>query len=503
MTITRAQIPSQIDPFATGGDVSNFDSFNESIAGRNINVLPTKITPNQLVTPKISADDLSEMAFLSQNLAKLDYGKNLTKYKERLQEFNPPRDRASIFDLASSLGAGLAATPNTGGRSLGQGLSVGFGAFHQSLKEDEKRVREEERQIGLQAAQLAMQDENKAYEFMSKKSIERIKESRKELKFTTIEFDKTDADGNLTRVKESIANIPENRELLQEIANQQNNDYPNALILSSAGQQTNINMPRTIGPGEKLAEEAIQETIKTYKAKSDAAMPILDQVGTAFLLAQQVGSDGFGPLSRATLGAREFIIEMGLGGLLEDPESIPAQKALNQLSMSFTMAIVSQTKGAISNKEMQLFIDASPTLGSTYKGFMKQLELLERLAARDRQFYRAYLDEYGDRIDEGLADRKLQLSLDKFSSKWAEENPLLTDADRKILTDAIAGKDQYGGKLSDDFVPEMFRLEVKKAENQFYEYKSSLVRVMNQEQYDALDEGEKYIDADGNEGTKR
>jgi len=102
-----------------------------------------------------------------------------------------------------------------------------------------------------------------------------------------------------------------------------------------------------------------------------------------------------------------------------------------------------------------------------------------------------------------LADRKLQLSLDKFSSKWAEENPLLTDADRKILTDAIAGKDQYGGKLSDDFVPEMFRLEVKKAENQFYEYKSSLVRVMNQEQYDALDEGEKYIDADGNEGTKR
>ena len=64
MTITRAQIPSQIDPFATGGDASTFDSFNESIAGRNINVLPTTITPNQLVTPKISADDLSAFGAL-------------------------------------------------------------------------------------------------------------------------------------------------------------------------------------------------------------------------------------------------------------------------------------------------------------------------------------------------------------------------------------------------------------------------------------------------------
>jgi hypothetical protein len=92
--------------------------------------------------------------------------------------------------------------------------------------------------------------------------------------------------------------------------------------------------------------------------------------------------------------------------------------------------------------------------------------------------------------------------MEKFASTWRQDNPLLTEEDRKILNDAIAGRDQYGGSLSDDFVPDAYRLTVEKAENQFYKYKSGLVRVTNQEQYDAVDEGEQYIGKDGSIYTK-
>ncbi len=483
MAISRSQIPSQIDPFATGGDVS--------------------IKPEDVITPKFSADNLSELALLSQNLAKLDYGAGLQKYKERLNEFKPTASKPDIFDLASQLGAGLSSVPNRGGASIGAGLSAGFNSFHKNLVENEKLVREQERQIGLQASQLAMRDEQQALDYMSKMAIERIKAGRKDLKFTTIEYDKPDADGKITRVKESIPNTPDNRDRIIEITEGKDENYPNAVVMSSSGSTTNLNMPPPVSQMDKSADKALQDSIKIYKEKSDSAGPILDQVGTAYLLAIEAGRDNFGPVSRATLGAKEFLIEMGLGGVLEDPDSIPALKALNQLSMSFTMAIVSQTKGAISNKEMQLFIDASPTLGSTYEGFLKQIQLLEKLAMRDRDFYQDFLTEMGGNIDKEIPVRQLQLEMEKYANTWREKNPLLSEEDRKILNDAIAGTDQYGGSLSDDFVPDAYRLTVKKAEDEFYEYKSGLIRVMTQEQYDAVDEGEQYIGKDGRIATKR
>ena len=481
MSISRSQIPNQIDAFATGGDLS--------------------VKPEDVITPNFSADNLSELALLSQNLAKLDYGTNVQKYKERLKEFKPTASKPDIFDLASQLGAGLSSVPNRGGASIGAGLSAGFNSFHKSLVEDEKLVREQERQIGLQASQLAMRDEQQALDYMNRMAIERIKAGREALKFTTIEYDKPDAEGKITRVKESIPNTPQNRERIIRITEGRDENYPNAVVMSSSGSTTNLNMPPPVSQMEKSADAALQDSIKIYKEKSDSAGPILDQVATAYLLAIEAGRKNFGPVSRATLGAKEFLIEMGLGGVLEDPDSIPALKALNQLSMSFTMAIVSQTKGAISNKEMQLFIDASPTLGSTYEGFLKQIELLEKLAKRDRDFYQDFLTHMGENLE--MPVRELQLEMEKYATTWREDHPLLTEEDRKILNDAIAGNDQYGGSLSDDFVPDAFRLEVERAESAFYDFKASLPRVTTQEQLDELDDGDQYIGKDGRIATRR
>ena len=215
----------------------------------------------------------------------------------------------------------------------------------------------------------------------------------------------------------------------------------------------------------KRDEEALKNIYKNraiYSEKAQASNATLDQVDEARFLATEVGEQGFGPLARGTLKAREFVAGIGFGDLLEDPTKIAPQKALNQLSMSFTMGIVSQTKGAISNREMQLFIDASPTLGSTYDGYMKQLELLERLASRDSDFYKAYLQKQKDlnKTDMSLYDQDIEL--EAFSASWKRENPLFTETERKSLEDMVAGGDGgfEGAGVDPTFDPKLFQDKV-------------------------------------------
>ena len=124
--------------------------------------------------------------------------------------------------------------------------------------------------------------------------------------------------------------------------------------------------------------------------------------------------------------------------------------------MSFTMGIVSQTKGAISDREMKLFIQASPTLGSTYDGYMKQLELLERLAARDSDFYSDYLDEYTRMIDGGIGPQKMQAQLEKFATNWKKNNPLFTPEETKYLEGVVAS----GEGLAEDFNRDEFEKSI-------------------------------------------
>jgi len=120
MTITRAQIPSQIDPFDAGGDVSAGQEYLDMIGTLG----------SDPITQKQLSDKMSELSFLT-----------------------PPETNANFYDLASSLGAGLASTPNTGGRSLAQGLTVGFNNFSQGVK----KRQEARRKFDQQLKQLAYQ----------------------------------------------------------------------------------------------------------------------------------------------------------------------------------------------------------------------------------------------------------------------------------------------------------------------------------------------------------
>ena len=455
MTIGRSQIFESIDPFATGGDVSSSDSTIQDLASQLGN-----------------------------------YDQNFAKYQQRLAPYSYQAPNMSIYDLASELGAGLLATPNTGGASAFTGLGVGFTKASDKMKKNQEANAKAQQQIGLQAAQLAMQDEQKATEFLNQYAIKMIDSANKKVDYITFEYDEVDkTTGTTTTQSQTFANIPSNRDDINDIINNKNGREVKP-------PTTAINMP---GDDTSFADkEAIKSMMKegdAYEAKSRASDQIRDQVNQAYILANEIEEAGgkFGPFSKSLLGVRELVSGLGFGDILDAEGAIAPQKALNQLSMGFTMAIVSQTKGAISDREMKLFISASPTLGSTKEGYMKQLELLERLATRDKDFYNDYVDKMIEFEDEGLTGRKLQLKLDKFTANWSSENPLFTPDEVEFLEKKIASKEG----LDKEFVPADFQIAFDKRKAELSRKKAILPTVTTQDDYDDLEKGDEYVGTDG------
>jgi len=411
VAISRSQIPEQVDIFNEGGAAeSNADSYTD----------------------------------LYDRLSQANYEDSYNKYLQRLSQFAPEQPKMSIFQVASELGRGLLATPNTGVGSTYQGLGVGFDNISARLKADREMHEKRRNEVAMMASQMAMQDEQRADDFLNKIALERISAVNKKVDYITLEY-MEDGETKMIRLPDTNQYAPQINEIIQ---NKGGKEVKPA--------STQINMPGSEQPGDKKAIDQIFKDQESFGEKAEASNATLDQVSQARSLAQEVGPDNFGPFSRATLQMREFVDGIGFGDFLEDPSVIAPQKALNQLSMSFTMGIVSQTKGAISDREMKLFIQASPTLGSTYDGYMKQLELLERLAARDSDFYSDYLDEYTRMIDAGVGPQKMQAQLEKFATNWKKNNPLFTPEETKFLENVVAS----GEGLAEDFDRDEFEKSI-------------------------------------------
>ena len=473
MAISRAQIPSQIDVFQDGGAASG-------------------VTQDQIEEIKKLMAIQSDIE-KSQREAKIntlggDFDTSFKKYEERLGQFAYQAPRMDIFDLASELGAGLLSTPNIGGASAFTGLGVGFTRISERLKKEEVDNAKARQQIGMQATQLAMQDEQKANEFLNQIALKSIDNANKTQSYIRIEYDEVDADGNVVTRDKTLANILSNRAEIDDLfANKNGREVKLA--------DTQINMPDpNYGYGERKAIDAIAASSASYQAKANSSQATIDQVNLAYTLALRAKKAGgkFGPVAAYTLKMKEMIIGLGFGDLLDAPGSVPPLKALNQLSMNFVMGIVSQTKGAISEREMDLFINASPTLGSTFEGYLTQLQLLEKLASRDKEFYKDYLDEMTRLEDEEIFGKKQENALNKFKVNWSEKNPLLTTEEEAALQFAIDNPN-----IEKTFVPADYKELVNKKKEEMAALRATYPKVTTPEEYGDLDSGDKYIGKDG------
>jgi len=389
-----------------------------------------------IIEPMNNYDDID--VFQDGGLASIqipDYEESFKQYQERLMPYVYQEPRMSIYDLASELGAGLLATPNVGGLSLYQGLGTGFARASDRLKSAKAENAKARQQVALQAAQMAMQDEQQAKQFLQEYSLKQIDSRNKPGEYITLEY--TDPNGELISktFRDNAANAADIDALLAQ----------GAIEVKTPASQTIINQGREIS---KRDEKAIDDQLKLegdlfedYKT----ATSVIDNVAIARGAAEKIGPQNYGPDEALLLGPKKMLIGLGLGDVFGlDAGIVGEQQVLNQLGMGFTMAIVSQTKGAISNKEMQLFINASPGLASTYDGYMKQLAYLDRVAQKQKKLYEDVIAE-AERLEElelagEITPAQTARKLKKFYAEWADNNKLFTEEEKAELEDMVANK---------------------------------------------------------------
>tara|TARA_R100000773_G_C4215900_1_gene114649 strand:- start:403 stop:1848 length:1446 start_codon:yes stop_codon:yes gene_type:complete len=396
MAISRAQIPEQVDVFQDGGE-SSTDRYNT----------------------------------LVKQLSGADYDTSYQKYYDRLSQISPPREKMSIYDVASELGAGLLSTPNTGVGSTYTGLGVGFTRISdrlQAAKEEDRKMRQT---VGLKAAQMAMESEEKALQFLRDYEMEQLKYRNKRGDLLTLVKDLPDGKVDTRSVRDNYANDTIINDLLKQ-----------GYYVRGSGSNISVN---TGAKYSKRDEKAITEQYKAEEEileKYRAGISSVANLEEAEAIANRLGQQNFGTISKFTLFPRQLLEGFGITDANRQ-DVLGDQILLSQISLGFTMDIVSRTKGAISNREMEMFERASPGLGSNYNGFLKQVEYLKRIAQRDVDFFNAYTAEAsrleGLELDGQISASQVRRDLAKFEGDWYDENLLFSDEEYDELEKIAKG----------------------------------------------------------------
>ena len=431
MAISRAQMEEQIKGFEPGGAVGA-DPFSGPI--------------------DLSGIDPNALRLEIMRLRQPTYEDRLEKYQRRLAPYAPEQRRLNFYDVASELGAAILATPATG--TLYEGIGRGFANVSARIKANREDNRKAEQQVAIQAANLAMQDEQKAEDFLNKYSLELLKQSNDPGDLITIEFDEMvpqtddagnpvlDEDGNSVlvatgqRKRGTFRDNLANRSVIDDLLTQKNG-------VEVSNPTTQITMGET---GDKEYIKAMIKNEDAITTEARAASGVRDQVAYARSIAKNLGQDGYGPQEAFLLPIKKVLVGLGFGGMV-DESKVGDQILMNQLGVGFAMAIVGQTKGAISNREMEMFLAASPVLTSTYNGFMKQLDYLERIAKRSEDYAIAYSEKADELEKSGISKAQVKRGLDRFAAEWQRNNPLFEPDEFSTLSGVARGEADAIAKL--------------------------------------------------------
>jgi len=343
------------------------------------------------------------------------YDKNLQSYKDKLSGLYEPSPRPSLYDLATELGRAMLSSDPTAGAFTSMG--AGFVNFSDRLKKSDAEDLKARRAVGLEAAKLAMEDERKAEERLKDFAIEIYQnQNLSDVDPITLQYDEMDEEGNFTgqKVTRSFDKKSDAEKILKILRTQNGVDIE---ALPDPTGATEVD--------KLLAREFAAEYKKIAELGGTVGYGKLDTIDQARLLAEKIGPDGFGKANEWTMPIRQFVLDAApwaakMAGI--DESEVASQEALSALTISFVLANVAQTKGAVSNAEMGLFKEASPYLGQTYGGFMLALQVQELAAQKAIDFSRAYKAEASKYLSENPTDqgRGVQNHMGEWAAAWQD-----------------------------------------------------------------------------------
>jgi len=428
MSISRSQIPNQIDAFAPGGEVTE------------------SVNP-----PRFTQDNINELRDLLTQAKETTFAQDVDRYKLRLNEFSPKPEKMNIYDIASELGAAILSTPNTGGASAFTALGVGFSKLNDKIENEFLNQKKQNLQIGMQAFQMALEDERTADNFLREKELYNIKEANSLKKFLYLEGPATETTNELlgrdtklgendfSQKRDSVDNQNTIAKLLEQ----------GWKIVKEPESVTNVNVNQNEQTDEskEAAKRQSQFQAKLLE-EAKAASSVRTQVSQARRNAMDLTENGkyksrYGAVPALTNPIRNYL--SGLGFTNINLDRLAAEDVGNQLGTNFAMATVALTKGAISNREMEMFLQAAPTMARTYAGYMKMLEYMDRIADRTEKFAIDWIShkrklraETNPDGSKKYKDADFYDVLDLYAATWHKNNPLYENEDeiKQIIADA-------------------------------------------------------------------
>ena len=431
MPMTRSGLSSLMG-YQDGGGVSEFQQM--------LNAAPAG-SPDLADIPDANAP--AEQSGISL-LQPFDFDTSVEKYQDRLSPYVGQQRPVSGYEAASMIGKGLFAQQEEKFPSIGRGLGMGFQELSAEIKKRREEKRREKQAVAMKAMEMASEDEQQSQKFLNDYSLKLIDLANKDIK--TTQFDTSmlvgaeDADGNI------LINPQTGVGYTSETTLRANDQQINELLTLGANvidkSGTNINLGAGGNELDKKRAGNIADAEATWQNEADAAGALRDQVMIARSLADELGRENFGPVESLTMGLRGIMVNVGMGGIV-DQSKLATQQALTQTSIGFVMALVGKTKGAISNKEMEIFFQASPTLGSTYDGYMRMLGYMDRIAELSEKYNAAWQEKSVELQGESISVINAEFAKFKTEFKSKPENKLIQTNEEKKYLEGIADKKTY------------------------------------------------------------
>ena len=398
MAMTRSGLSSLMG-YQEGGGVSEFEQMlNNAPAG----------SPDLASISDANAP--TKQSGISM-LQPFDFDTSVEKYQDRLSPYAGQQRPVSGYEAASMIGKGLLAQQAEKFPSIVRGLGMGFQDLSAEIKNRREQQRKERQAVAMKAMEMASEDEQQAQKFLNDYSLKLIDLANKDIKLTTLEYQNENGEV----VKKSFkANDPEISEILAK----------GGVEVKTPQSMTNINMNQ-LNDLDKERAKGIAKTEQTWQVEADGAASVRDQIIYARNIAEQLGEKNFGPVEQFTVPIKGVLVDLGFGDLV-DINDLSNQQLMGQLGTGFAMSLVGKTKGAISNKEMELFLRASPTLASTYQGFMRMLDYLDKIAERSEKFNSGWNAKSVELSQAGATIPEIQAALSTFKTDFRRDNPLFT-----------------------------------------------------------------------------
>jgi len=367
------------------------------------------------------------------------FDERFKEYQSKLSPlFAQETRRPNIYDLALRLSEGIAASDPTAGPY--GGLARGFVAYSKDLRKQADEAKQIQQQIALKAFEMARSDEKAAEEYLQKMQIELIKQGNKPAEYVRWAIPERDEAGNETG-KIIYRSAPKTDIALQE-KYRLLGGYPDS------GKGTSV----TVGGGgsSKILETTgknFADAISKWQEEAELARSQKNLLQTAAKLSAGLPEDQRGQISNLTVGARQFLSELGMW----DGSNIPAQELVRSFGTRIAMGLVGQTKGAISNAEMNLFLASSPGLAMTKGGYEKLIGYLNRINQKTLDFNDAYnqavLDGEFDEAYETGNDAKIAAAIGAWQSRWHDANPLFLPSELAEIQALADGEDATARKF--------------------------------------------------------